>query len=177
MRTIHWNAGDRACHRVQPTPRETNSVTDEAAPTNIIAPAPRANEAANAASPMTARPLHEPKGADRSEERRSCRPSRSTLWRADRAGPVRRGGELLGRSGHRRGFRQTAPTRRLKHLEIGKLGETEGAAGSIYLTIPVSFYGASNRSAANVILRRVNEVPGSTKAQRRWHIERIEWKA
>jgi len=28
-----------------------------------------------------------------------------------------------------------------------------------------------------VILRRVNDVPGSTEAQRRWHIERIELKA
>ena len=27
-----------------------------------------------------------------------------------------------------------------------------------------------------MILRRVNDVPGSTEAQRRWHIERIEWK-
>jgi hypothetical protein len=28
-----------------------------------------------------------------------------------------------------------------------------------------------------VILRRVNDVPGSTEAQRRWHIERIELNA
>ena len=27
------------------------------------------------------------------------------------------------------------------HLEIGKLGDTEGAAGSIYMTMPVVFYG------------------------------------
>jgi hypothetical protein len=27
-----------------------------------------------------------------------------------------------------------------------------------------------------VILRRVNDVPGSTEPQRRWHIERIDWK-
>jgi hypothetical protein len=26
-----------------------------------------------------------------------------------------------------------------------------------------------------VVLRRVNDVPGSTEAQRRWHIERIDW--
>jgi homogentisate 1,2-dioxygenase len=53
----------------------------------------------------------------------------------------------------------------------------EGAAGSIYVTMPVLFYAGSKRSAANVILRRVNDVPGSTEAQRRWHIERVEWKA
>lgn len=62
------------------------------------------------------------------------------------------------------------------HLEIGKLGETEGAAGSIYTTVPVTFYGDKYRRPAETILRRVNDVPGSTAAERRWHIERIEWK-
>ena len=62
------------------------------------------------------------------------------------------------------------------HLEIGDLGTTEGAAGSIYTTIPVIFYGSGYRKPADVILRRVNDVPGSTEAQRRWHIERIDWK-
>ena len=67
------------------------------------------------------------------------------------------------------------------HLEIGKPGQAEGAAGSIYVTIPVAFYGEDKKGAdfrrpAEMILRRVNDVPGSTEAQRRWHIERIEWK-
>lgn len=66
------------------------------------------------------------------------------------------------------------------HLEIGNLGDPEGAAGSIYLTMPVIFYGDSNdgqpfRRSADVILRRVNDVPGSTETQRRWRIERIDW--
>lgn len=61
------------------------------------------------------------------------------------------------------------------HLEIGTLGETEGAAGSIYTSVPVVFHGEGFRRPANIILRRVNDVPGSTQAQRRWHIERIEW--
>jgi hypothetical protein len=66
------------------------------------------------------------------------------------------------------------------HLEIGKLGRIEGAAGSSYVEIPISFYGryergGSYRRPASVTLRRVNDVPGSTEAQRRWHIERIEW--
>ena len=66
------------------------------------------------------------------------------------------------------------------HLEIGAPGEMEGAAGSTYVTVPVVFYGkrdgADFRRGANVILRRVNDVPGSTDEQRRWHIERIDWK-
>lgn len=61
------------------------------------------------------------------------------------------------------------------HLEIGTLGEAEGAAGSIYTSVPVVFYGAGFRRPASIILRRVNDVPGSSEAQRRWHIERIEW--
>jgi len=67
------------------------------------------------------------------------------------------------------------------HMDIGKPGDSEGAAGSIYITDPVIFYGktksgGSFRRAATVTLRRVNDVPGSSEAQRRWHIERIEWK-
>ena len=67
------------------------------------------------------------------------------------------------------------------HLEIGAPGDMEGAAGSIYVTVPVVFYGKQRegrdfRRPADVILRRVNDVPGSTEAQRRWHIERIDWK-
>ena len=66
------------------------------------------------------------------------------------------------------------------HLEIGNPGDADGAAGSIYVTIPAIFYGdlkngAEFRRSADVILRRVNDVPGSTEAQRRWHIERIDW--
>ena len=67
------------------------------------------------------------------------------------------------------------------HMEIGKPGDMEGAAGSIYMTDSghLLWQGQSGRSfrrAADVVLRRVNDVPGSTEAQRRWHIERIEWK-
>src|SRR5262249_47193417 len=57
------------------------------------------------------------------------------------------------------------------HLEIGDFGETEGAAGSIYTTMPVTFYGKSRRDSpvrkpASIILRRVNDVPGSSEAER-----------
>jgi hypothetical protein len=66
------------------------------------------------------------------------------------------------------------------HLEIGKPLDPEGAAGSIYITVPVVFYGRTVaaepfRHTANLTLRRVNDVPGSTEEQRRWHIERIDW--
>ena len=65
------------------------------------------------------------------------------------------------------------------HLEIGEPGRPEGAAGSVYVSMPVSFYGkradgSAFRTPSTVILRRVNDVPGSSEEQRRWHIERIE---
>jgi hypothetical protein len=60
------------------------------------------------------------------------------------------------------------------HLEIGGLGEPEGAAGSIYTTASVVFTNGTIRRRALIILRRVNDVPGSTDEQRHWHIERID---
>lgn len=65
------------------------------------------------------------------------------------------------------------------HAHVGAPGAVEGAAGSLYVTVPAQVYG---RIAANgkpwymlrqVTLRRVNDVPGSSKADRRWHIESI----
>jgi hypothetical protein len=66
------------------------------------------------------------------------------------------------------------------HLQIGKPKDMEGAAGSSYITVPIVLYGkessgSSFHRSGDVILRRVNDVPGSTEAQRRWHIERIDW--
>ena len=86
---------------------------------------------------------------------------------------------LWGDSATARAFTAGLKTNRESHLEIGKPGDPDGAAGSIYVTVPVILYGkaadgADFRKAADVTLRRVNDVPGSTEAQRRWHIERIE---
>ena len=68
------------------------------------------------------------------------------------------------------------------HLEIGKPGAPEGAAGSVYVTVPIILYGRNAsgsdfRRSANAVVRRVNDVPGATEAQRRWHIARIDLKA
>lgn len=65
------------------------------------------------------------------------------------------------------------------HANVGAPGQVEGAAGSLYIVVPAQVYG---RLAANgkpwyrlrqVTLRRANDVPGSSKADRRWHIESI----
>lgn len=65
------------------------------------------------------------------------------------------------------------------HANVGMPGPVEGAAGSLYVTVPVQVYG---RIAATgkpwymlrqVVVRRINEVPGSSEADRRWHIQSI----
>ena len=54
-------------------------------------------------------------------------------------------------------------------------GRMEGAAGSLYYTAPTTITGTL-KSGGNyklqgpVILRRVDDVPGATAEQLRWHI-------
>lgn len=59
--------------------------------------------------------------------------------------------------------------------QIGTPGDTEGAAGSIYVEIPLQVTGVLTKGGGfqlegPVTLRRVNDVDGSTAEQRRWHI-------
>ena len=66
------------------------------------------------------------------------------------------------------------------HAQVGKPGDTEGAAGSIYVTVPFVLYGRLNSGgqfsrSGTATLRRVNDVPGATQAQLRWHIAQIEF--
>jgi hypothetical protein len=67
------------------------------------------------------------------------------------------------------------------HVTQGAAGDQEGAAGSIYLSVPLTVSGTTDgrevTRSATAILRRVNDVPGSTEAERHWHIERIDWNA
>jgi hypothetical protein len=58
-------------------------------------------------------------------------------------------------------------------LEVGK-GEEEGAAGSLYYEAPVvlRFGPDAPPERGTLTLRRVNDVPGATPEQLRWHIER-----
>jgi hypothetical protein len=60
-------------------------------------------------------------------------------------------------------------------------GEMEGAAGSSYYTVPTKITGtrADGSEAVlkgEVVLRRVNDVPGATPAQLAWHIEQVNLK-
>jgi hypothetical protein len=62
--------------------------------------------------------------------------------------------------------------------QVGAPGRIEGAAGSSYVEVPVVIYGRLKSGEAvhmngPVTLRRVNDVPGLTAEQRRWHISGI----
>ncbi len=61
---------------------------------------------------------------------------------------------------------------------IAAPGRVEGAAGSAYVSISLQILrdsrsGSESLSDGTAVLRRVNEVPGSTEVQRRWRIDRI----
>ncbi len=71
-----------------------------------------------------------------------------------------------------RGFAHTRST----IVATGESGALEGAAGSIYVTVPVTVsaiddQGALQRFAGHYVLCRVNDVPGSSAADRHWHLD------
>lgn len=67
------------------------------------------------------------------------------------------------------------------NANIGAPGQIEGAAGSLYVSVPVVIYGRRKsgeevHELGEATLRRANDVPGSTPEQRAWHIFRIDLK-
>ncbi len=68
---------------------------------------------------------------------------------------------------------------RTVNVAIGE-GDGEGAAGSIYYEVPVTLSGTTRSGGTylregTMTLRRVNDVPGATAAELRWHLDRLEW--
>ncbi len=67
------------------------------------------------------------------------------------------------------------------NANIGAPGQIEGAAGSLYVSVPVVIYGRRKsgeevHELGEATLRRVNDVPGSTPEQRVWHLYKIDLK-
>ena len=91
------------------------------------------------------------------------------LW-GERAGPAQEAADAFAR--RFAGFSEI-------HANIGAPGNSEGAAGSVHVTVPVQVYARVQANAKPyyalraVTLRRVNDVPGSTAGERQWHIENI----
>jgi len=61
---------------------------------------------------------------------------------------------------------------RLRHprVTVGT-GQQEGAAGSSYYTAPVRVDDGTRSFAGDLTIRRVNDVPGATAEQLRWHLD------
>lgn len=68
------------------------------------------------------------------------------------------------------------------HSQVGKPLDMEGAAGSSYIKVPFQLSGRTPagtlfNQAGTLTLRRVNDVPGATAAQLRWHITQADLKS
>lgn len=71
----------------------------------------------------------------------------------------------------RQGFANTASAA----VTVGEPGRLDPAAGSVYIEIPVRVTAVTKNGTGQLfrgsyVLRRVNDVPGSTPEQRRWHL-------
>ena len=82
------------------------------------------------------------------------------------------------RDGFAAGFAHTKSTR----VTVGALQPGDGAAGSIYQTVPVTIDatlddGSHQRFSGDYVVRRVNDVDGATPDQLRWHIGSAHLKA
>lgn len=139
------------------------------------------NEAANPTAPDDRTPLAEPRGPIDPKSAEAAGQVVQHYGALIEQGRWAEASAYWSDAAQAAGFEQELKRYREVHLEIGKLGDLEGAAGSIYVSMQAAFYGKDRagedfRRPAEVVLRRVNDVPGSTAAQRRWHVERINWK-
>ncbi|MEO7365816.1 MAG: hypothetical protein ABIW03_05815 [Sphingomicrobium sp.] len=165
-----------ACSR----PAETNGTSNEPAPAES-APVPLTPPAPGTQGglPDDRTPLEEPNGPidpKRAEAAGQAMQSYGALIEEKRFAEA---AKLWGDPAAAAAFVDSFKTASEVHLQVGKPGDTEGAAGSIYVSVPVVLYGRlksggefSRSGTAN--LRRVNDVDGSSEAQRRWHIAQID---
>ena len=63
----------------------------------------------------------------------------------------------------------------------GSDGQMEGAAGSLYYTVPTTLTcqvitGSNEKWSGDVVLKRVNDVPGASEEQLRWHLSSAKLK-
>lgn len=165
------------CDRPPAAPREKATVwTDgpaQSPPTpGAAAPAPAPAQAAAppasssppavsspAASPVVAAPETVLHGWAAAIERRD--------WASVRA--------LWGRHGADSGLSSAAFAARWNGLRRPRVtvgaGQLDGAAGSIYYTAPVRVEDGARTIAGAVTIRRVNDVPGASAEQLRWHLD------
>jgi hypothetical protein len=142
---------------------------------NDAAPAPESN----ASAPAERTPLSEPKGPIDPKSVEAAGQVVQSYGALIEQKRFAEAAKLWETNDANNSFLKAVRANRETHLEIGDLGQPEGAAGSIYVSMPVTLYGKEAdgkafRARRTFILRRVNDVPGSTVEQRRWHIYGFE---
>jgi len=171
-----------ACGQAGRVQNEENAATQNLTPASPIAPPAASENAANAISlPDDRTPLEESKGPIDPKSAEAAGQVVQHYGALIEQGRWTESWRLWSNADAARDFDRNWRNDSEVHIEIGRPGDMEGAAGSSYITVPAVFYGKTKdggpfRRGADVILRRVNDVTGSTEAQRRWHIERIELK-
>ncbi|WP_439571843.1 hypothetical protein [Sphingomonas sp.] len=172
-----------ACGQPDPqavTPSPTPTVTAPSAPATPASPTPPPAEPtpAAAATPAAASPTLTP-DAERGET--GARDVLLDFARAIELGRVDQAWALLSPADRRK---WTRPAFRALFADLDRptvavpTGVIEGAAGSSYYTAPVTITGTDRsgrpvRIEGEAVLRRVNDVDGSTPAQRRWHFQSL----
>ncbi|APQ13544.1 hypothetical protein [Pseudomonas rhizoryzae] len=73
-------------------------------------------------------------------------------------------------------FRQGYAKTRSVRVTLGQLGPVEGAAGSLYVSVPVTVTARLDDGTRQIFtgtyqVRRVNDVDGASAEQRRWHLD------
>jgi hypothetical protein len=166
-----------ACNR----PVATNAASNQAAPIeNVSTPVPAPAPGTPGGLPDDRTPLAEPKGPIDAKSAEAAGQVMQTYGALIEEKHFPEAAKLWGDAAAAMAFIDPYKAASEVHLQVGKPGDTEGAAGSIYVTVPVSLYGrlkgATFSRSGTATLRRVNDVDGSTEAQRRWHISQIELK-
>ena len=161
------------------SPTETNLASNQSAPDeNAATPLSPPVPGTPGGLPDDRTPLEEPKGPidpKSAEAAGQVMQSYGALIEQKRFSEAEK---LWGDAASAKAFADRFKSASELHFQVGKPGDMEGAAGSIYITVPVVLYGrlisgGKLSRSGNATLRRVNDVDGSTEAQRRWHIERI----
>ena len=159
-----------SCGKVEPEPAGEATAIAIASP---APPAPAAEATAQAVASEPARAALDPAERDPKVVLAGWA---AALERRDWAEARRYWGDHGARSGQSaQDFAAAWDKYRSVDIEVQD-GTQEGAAGSLYYQAPVSLKairqdGAAVAQAGEVVLRRVNDVPGATAEQLRWHIE------
>lgn len=171
-----------AC-QAQPAPENVTSSEAEAPATTAPSSAPEAPEPSNeaASAPPAAEPVPSvPATPDSEKTAAAAKRVLDDYFAALATKQYARAYRLWGDDGKATGmseaeFAASFDKYRIYDGTAYGAGTTEGGAGSIYAEFPVTVTGILAKGggfhlSGPMTLRRVNDVDGSTAAQRRWHI-------